>query len=101
MTDDGVRYARNGGVRLAYRIFGESGPTLIWVPGWVVSNVDAIDETRQPLPRVSHTGDSVFALFDAPTKAARCGLQLVPAVAARNIPIRAGIHTGECRAARR
>jgi class 3 adenylate cyclase len=46
--------------------------------------------------RVKHTGDGVFALFDAPTKAARCALQLVPALAARNIAIRAGIHTGEC-----
>jgi class 3 adenylate cyclase len=46
--------------------------------------------------RVKHTGDGVFALFDAPTKAARCALELVPALAARNIAIRAGIHTGEC-----
>jgi len=46
--------------------------------------------------RVNHTGDGVFAVFDAPTKAARCALQLVPALAARNISIRAGVHTGEC-----
>ena len=46
--------------------------------------------------RAKHTGDGVFALFDAPTKAARCALDLVAALAARNIPIRAGIHTGEC-----
>lgn len=46
--------------------------------------------------RAKHTGDGVFALFDAPTKAARCALQLVPALAARGIPIRAGVHTGEC-----
>jgi class 3 adenylate cyclase/predicted alpha/beta hydrolase len=46
--------------------------------------------------RANHTGDGVFALFDAPTKAAKCALQLVPALAARGIPIRAGIHTGEC-----
>lgn len=46
--------------------------------------------------RAKHTGDGIFALFDAPTKAARCALDLVPALAARGIPIRAGIHTGEC-----
>jgi class 3 adenylate cyclase len=46
--------------------------------------------------RAKHTGDGVFALFDGPTKAARCALDLVPALAARNIPIRAGVHTGEC-----
>ncbi|MGV0790652.1 alpha/beta fold hydrolase [Mycolicibacterium sp. XJ1819] len=46
--------------------------------------------------RVNHTGDGVFALFDGPTKAARCALELVPALATRGIRIRAGVHTGEC-----
>lgn len=46
--------------------------------------------------RANHTGDGVFALFDGPTKAARCALELVPALASRSIRIRAGIHTGEC-----
>ena len=43
-----------------------------------------------------HTGDGIFALFDGPTKAARCGLELVPALATRGIRIRAGVHVGEC-----
>ena len=38
----------------------------------------------------------MFALFEGPTKAARCGLELVPALATRGIRIRVGIHTGEC-----
>ena len=46
--------------------------------------------------RVKHTGDGVFALFDGPTKAARCALELAPALASRGISIRAGIHVGEC-----
>lgn len=46
--------------------------------------------------QANHTGDGIFALFDAPTRAAQCALALVPALAARSIPIRAGIHTGEC-----
>jgi pimeloyl-ACP methyl ester carboxylesterase/class 3 adenylate cyclase len=46
--------------------------------------------------RAKHTGDGVFALFDGPTKAARCGLELVPALATRGISIRAGVHVGEC-----
>jgi pimeloyl-ACP methyl ester carboxylesterase len=46
--------------------------------------------------RAKHTGDGVFALFDGPTKAARCGLELVPTLATRGISIRIGIHTGEC-----
>jgi pimeloyl-ACP methyl ester carboxylesterase/class 3 adenylate cyclase len=43
-----------------------------------------------------HTGDGVFALFDGPTKAVRCGLELAFALASRGISIRAGIHVGEC-----
>jgi pimeloyl-ACP methyl ester carboxylesterase/class 3 adenylate cyclase len=46
--------------------------------------------------RAKHTGDGVFALFDGPTKAARCALELIPALATRGIRIRAGVHTGEC-----
>jgi class 3 adenylate cyclase/pimeloyl-ACP methyl ester carboxylesterase len=46
--------------------------------------------------RAKHTGDGVFALFDGPTKAARCALDMVPALAARGITIRAGVHVGEC-----
>lgn len=44
MTDGLLRYARNGDVRLAYRVFGASGPFVVWVPGWMLSNVDTIDE---------------------------------------------------------
>jgi class 3 adenylate cyclase len=46
--------------------------------------------------RAKHTGDGIFAIFDGPTKAARCGLDLVPALASRGVRIRAGVHTGEC-----
>jgi class 3 adenylate cyclase len=46
--------------------------------------------------REKHTGDGIFALFDGPTKAARCALDLIPALATRGIRIRAGVHTGEC-----
>jgi pimeloyl-ACP methyl ester carboxylesterase len=52
--------------------------------------------TKYSGTRVKHTGDGVFALFEGPTKAARCGLELVPALATRGIRIRVGIHTGEC-----
>lgn len=48
MSAGPVRYARNGDVRLAYRVFGDTGPTVVWVPGWVVGNVDTIDEPESP-----------------------------------------------------
>jgi len=48
VTDGRLRYARNGDVRLAHRVFGASGPFLIWVPGWMLSNVDTIDEPGSP-----------------------------------------------------
>ena len=46
--------------------------------------------------KVKSTGDGVFAVFEGPTKAAHSALELVPALATRNINIRAGVHTGEC-----
>jgi class 3 adenylate cyclase/pimeloyl-ACP methyl ester carboxylesterase len=46
--------------------------------------------------RVNHTGDGVFALFDVPSRAARCALELVPALAGHGLRIRAGLHVGEC-----
>ena len=48
MTDQRVRYARNGSVRLAYREFGEGDTTLLWNPGWF-SNVDLLDEPASPV----------------------------------------------------
>jgi class 3 adenylate cyclase len=46
--------------------------------------------------KVNQAGDGVFAVFDGPTKAARCALELVPVLANRGIRIRAGVHIGEC-----
>jgi pimeloyl-ACP methyl ester carboxylesterase len=46
--------------------------------------------------RANHTGDGYFALLEAPTRAARCALELVAELASRGIRIRVGLHTGEC-----
>lgn len=43
-----------------------------------------------------HTGDGVFALFDGPSKAVRCAVEMGADLAARGITIRAGVHIGEC-----
>ncbi|WP_231122972.1 alpha/beta fold hydrolase [Mycobacterium asiaticum] len=42
-----------------------------------------------------HTGDGVFALFDSPTNALRCALDLAAKLATRGLSIRAGVHSGE------
>jgi class 3 adenylate cyclase len=45
---------------------------------------------------VNTTGDGFVASFDSPTQAVRCGRSIVDAAAAAQVPIRVGIHTGEC-----
>lgn len=66
MGDSRVRYARNGEVRLAYRVFGDSGPVAIWTPGWVVNDVDNIDEPDSPYARlVNRFAESMqFVIWD-------------------------------------
>jgi class 3 adenylate cyclase len=46
--------------------------------------------------RAKHTGDGIFAIFDIPTSACKCALELITTLATRGIPIRAGVHVGEC-----
>jgi class 3 adenylate cyclase/pimeloyl-ACP methyl ester carboxylesterase len=46
--------------------------------------------------RAKHTGDGVFAIFDAPTRACQFGLELSTALATRGFRIRVGVHAGEC-----
>ena len=42
-----MRYARNGDVRLAYRVLGDGEIPLVLVPGWV-SNVDLYEDPAYP-----------------------------------------------------
>ena len=44
---------------------------------------------------VKSTGDGVLATFDRPTAAARCALAMHRAMARQELPLRAGLHTGE------
>jgi len=66
VTADHLRYARNGNVRLAYRVFGASGPFLIWIPGWILSNVDMIDELGSPYAEIVDliSQSTRFIIFD-------------------------------------
>ncbi|MBV8160031.1 MAG: adenylate/guanylate cyclase domain-containing protein, partial [Acidimicrobiia bacterium] len=45
---------------------------------------------------IKTTGDGFFAFFDAPGRAVRCARAIRDALAALEITVRIGIHTGEC-----
>ena len=45
---------------------------------------------------VDTTGDGLLAAFDGPGRAIRCAKSLVAAMGELGLPIRAGLHTGEC-----
>ena len=44
---------------------------------------------------VDSAGDGIFATFDGPARAARCGVAIIRAVHDMGIQVRAGVHTGE------
>lgn len=46
--------------------------------------------------KLDTAGDGLFAAFDGPARAARCGAALVEAVQALGLQLRVGVHTGEC-----
>lgn len=57
-----------------------------------------IDEKLQHFRgrKLDTAGDGVFAAFDGPARAVRCGAALVEAVRSLGIELRVGVHTGEC-----
>ena len=46
--------------------------------------------------KLDTAGDGLFAAFDGPARAVRCGAALVDAVQSLGIRLRVGVHTGEC-----
>lgn len=46
--------------------------------------------------KLDTAGDGLFAAFDGPARAVRCGAALVAAVNALDLRLRVGVHTGEC-----
>jgi class 3 adenylate cyclase len=57
--------------------------------------------TRTELERhrgqeVKTTGDGVLATFDGPARAIRCATSLASATDRLGLPVRVGLHTGEC-----
>jgi class 3 adenylate cyclase len=45
---------------------------------------------------VKAMGDGFLATFDGPARALRCARSIVDRSAAAGVPVRAGVHTGEC-----
>lgn len=46
--------------------------------------------------KLDTAGDGLFAAFDGPARAVRCGLALCGALAGLGVQCRVGVHTGEC-----
>lgn len=45
---------------------------------------------------VNTTGDGILAIFDAPTRAVRAAIAIQARARASGMPVRAGVHAGEC-----
>jgi class 3 adenylate cyclase len=52
--------------------------------------------TRYGGNEVNTTGDGFVAAFESPTSAVLCGRAIVNGAAAAQVPVRVGVHTGEC-----
>jgi class 3 adenylate cyclase len=46
--------------------------------------------------KLDTAGDGLYAAFDGPARAVRCGAALCAAVSALGLQVRVGVHTGEC-----
>jgi class 3 adenylate cyclase len=56
--------------------------------------------TRWHGREIDTAGDGFLAAFDSPAQAIRCACAIRDALAAAGVPIRAGLHTGECQQSR-
>jgi class 3 adenylate cyclase len=52
--------------------------------------------TRYGGREINTTGDGFIASFESPTQAVACGRAIVQAATQMQLPLRVGIHTGEC-----
>ena len=57
-----VRYARNGDVRIAYRVIGSGDATMVWTPGWI-SNLDLLDNPMNPFAALLQQLGGVTRIF--------------------------------------
>ena len=46
--------------------------------------------------KLDTAGDGVFAAFDGPARAVRCGVAMAESVRSLGVQLRVGVHTGEC-----
>jgi class 3 adenylate cyclase len=112
MSDGKIQYATStGGVDIAYRLVGpEAGRRVVFVPGFIThldfadqfgpTRLDRHDETSRRVVEqfggrvVKQMGDGLMATFDGPARAVESARALRDALAS-DLPIRAGLHTGE------
>ena len=65
-------------------------------PAEAVQALVSAEAARYGRPTVQTAGVHVFAVFDGPARAIRCGCAISRAARAAGLGVRVGLHTGEC-----
>jgi pimeloyl-ACP methyl ester carboxylesterase/DNA-binding winged helix-turn-helix (wHTH) protein len=61
-----------------------------------VLEIVTAESTRHGGTSVQRSGDRVFAVFDGPARAIRCGCEIARVARRSQLPLSVGLHTGEC-----
>ena len=109
-----VRYARAGGVAIAYQVVGDGPVDLVYAPHlanlwslWVSPRTEPFLRRLAEVVRLTvfnprgtglsdSAGDGFSCRFDGPARAIACARSIVDGAKTLDLEIRAGVHTGEC-----
>jgi hypothetical protein len=61
-----------------------------------VFGIVSAEASRFGASSVERAGDLVYAVFDGPARAIRCGCEITAAARTLGVPLHVGLHTGEC-----
>jgi pimeloyl-ACP methyl ester carboxylesterase len=88
-----VRYAKNGDTCIAYRVWGDAGPTLVTVLGWVVGTLDDMTDPTSPYAQILELFSPHFRVvgWDRPGTGLSDPLTQVPSIDDRVDDLRAVI----------